>query len=121
MTFLLVALVVIVSPGPDFALPVRHTLLAGRAGGVATVAGVDRASDVGAGGRGGNRGSPRGVATLVRRVALRRRRVPRVPRRARTSARAGAPDVRRVAGACARTRELSLSPGAHQQSLQPED
>src|ERR1051326_8245964 len=40
MTFLLVALVVIVSPGPDFALTVRNTLLAGRAGGVATVAGV---------------------------------------------------------------------------------
>ena len=40
MTFLLVALVVIVSPGQDTALTVRNTLVGGRRGGVLTAAGV---------------------------------------------------------------------------------
>jgi threonine/homoserine/homoserine lactone efflux protein len=40
MTFLLVALVVIVTPGQDTALTIRNTLVAGRRGGVLTAAGV---------------------------------------------------------------------------------
>ena len=40
MTFLLVAVVVIVTPGPDFALTVRNAALRGRPGGVATALGV---------------------------------------------------------------------------------
>jgi threonine/homoserine/homoserine lactone efflux protein len=40
MTFLLVALVVIVTPGPDFALTVRNTAVRGRRSGLATAAGV---------------------------------------------------------------------------------
>ena len=40
MTFLLVAVVVIVTPGPDFALTVRNASLRGRPGGVATALGV---------------------------------------------------------------------------------
>ncbi len=40
MTFLLVALVVIVAPGPDFALTVRNTVIRGRRGGLATALGV---------------------------------------------------------------------------------
>ena len=40
MTFLLVALVVIVTPGQDTALTIRNTLLGGRAGGVWTALGV---------------------------------------------------------------------------------
>jgi len=40
MTFLLVALVVIVSPGQDTALTIRNTLSAGRRGGVLTACGV---------------------------------------------------------------------------------
>lgn len=38
--FLLVAVVVIVTPGPDFALTVRNTVVRGRAAGVQTAAGV---------------------------------------------------------------------------------
>ena len=40
MTFLLVALVVIVTPGQDTALTIRNTLLGGRRDGVLTAAGV---------------------------------------------------------------------------------
>jgi threonine/homoserine/homoserine lactone efflux protein len=40
MTFLLVSLVVIVTPGPDFALTVRNTVVRGRRAGLATAAGV---------------------------------------------------------------------------------
>jgi threonine/homoserine/homoserine lactone efflux protein len=40
MTFLLVALVVIVTPGPDFALTVRNAAVRGKAGGIATALGV---------------------------------------------------------------------------------
>jgi threonine/homoserine/homoserine lactone efflux protein len=40
MTFLLVAIVVIVTPGPDFALTVRNAALRGRTGGVKTALGV---------------------------------------------------------------------------------
>jgi len=40
MTFLLVALVVIVTPGPDFALTVRNSAVRGRGAGLATAAGV---------------------------------------------------------------------------------
>ncbi len=40
MTFLLVAIVVIVTPGPDTALTIRNTLLRGRRGGVQTALGV---------------------------------------------------------------------------------
>jgi threonine/homoserine/homoserine lactone efflux protein len=40
VTFLLLALVVIVTPGPDFALTVRNTAARGRGGGVATALGV---------------------------------------------------------------------------------
>jgi len=40
MTFLLVAVVVIVTPGPDFALTVRNAAVRGRAGGIATALGV---------------------------------------------------------------------------------
>jgi threonine/homoserine/homoserine lactone efflux protein len=40
MTFLLVALVVIVTPGQDTALTIRNTLVGGRRGGVLTAAGV---------------------------------------------------------------------------------
>ena len=36
MTFLLVALVVIVAPGPDFALTVRNAVTRGRRAGLAT-------------------------------------------------------------------------------------
>ncbi len=40
MTFLLVAVVVIVTPGQDTALTIRNTLVGGRRGGVLTAAGV---------------------------------------------------------------------------------
>jgi len=40
IAFLLVAIVVIVSPGPDFALTVRNTLVRGRRGGLQTATGV---------------------------------------------------------------------------------
>jgi threonine/homoserine/homoserine lactone efflux protein len=40
IAFLLVAVVVVVSPGPDFALTVRNTLARGRGAGVGTAAGV---------------------------------------------------------------------------------
>lgn len=40
MTFLLVAVVVIVTPGPDFALTVRNAALRGRSSGTATALGV---------------------------------------------------------------------------------
>ena len=40
MTFLLVALVVIVAPGPDFALTVRNAVTRGRRAGLATAAGL---------------------------------------------------------------------------------
>jgi len=40
MTFLVVALVVIVAPGPDFVLTVRNTAVRGRRAGIATVFGV---------------------------------------------------------------------------------
>ena len=38
--FLVLSIIVIVTPGPDTALTIRNTLLGGRAGGVATAAGV---------------------------------------------------------------------------------
>src|SRR5213593_3028317 len=38
--FLVLSIVVIVTPGPDTALTIRNTLLGGRASGVATAAGV---------------------------------------------------------------------------------
>jgi len=38
--FLVLSIIVIVTPGPDAALTIRNTLLGGRAGGVATAAGV---------------------------------------------------------------------------------
>jgi threonine/homoserine/homoserine lactone efflux protein len=40
IAFLVVAVVVVVSPGPDFALTVRNTLARGRSAGVGTAAGV---------------------------------------------------------------------------------
>jgi len=40
IAFLLVAVVVVVSPGPDFALTVRNTLARGRSAGLGTAAGV---------------------------------------------------------------------------------
>lgn len=40
MTFLVVALVVIAAPGPDFVLTVRNTAMRGRRAGVATALGV---------------------------------------------------------------------------------
>src|ERR671925_352764 len=40
VSFLGVALVVIVTPGPDTALTIRNTLLAGRSGGIFTALGV---------------------------------------------------------------------------------
>jgi threonine/homoserine/homoserine lactone efflux protein len=40
IAFLLIAVVVIVSPGPDFALTVRNTVARGRSAGMATSAGV---------------------------------------------------------------------------------
>ena len=39
--FLVLSIIVIVTPGPDTALTIRNTLLGGRAGGVATAAGVE--------------------------------------------------------------------------------
>jgi threonine/homoserine/homoserine lactone efflux protein len=40
LTFLGVSILVIVAPGPDTALTIRNTLLAGRAGGIGTALGV---------------------------------------------------------------------------------
>ena len=47
--FLGVAVLVIVTPGPDTALTIRNTLLGGRSGGIATASGWSRAGGLGAG------------------------------------------------------------------------
>src|SRR5581483_11334601 len=118
IAFLLVAIVVVVSPGPDFALTVRNTVVRDRRGGLQTATGVVAGQLV------WEAATVAGLAALLIasrpaffRAAARRRRLPRV-----VGSRSAPGGVAWCAGPRApRARHVAVRAGAREQPRQSED